>query len=277
MKQRRIFLLSLIILSLSSFNIFAQVGEIEKPELSKAEADQIIQKVISNEGNFRDALTGYVFDRNVVIQTIGLGGLITGTYHRDSFMSIKDSGKRLERIKRFPISTLKITVTPEDIENLGGVNPFAINPENASVYSFTYVGKQKIDEIYTHVFDVRPNVNPKKTDKIFFLGKIWVDARDLMIVRSKGKGYPEPKKQKFPIVETWRANVDGKYWFPAYSFSDDELVFDSGEVIKLRIRVRYENYSVGRTEVIILDDDGSPDESVIIVPKEKQQKTPPLR
>jgi hypothetical protein len=35
-------------------------------------------------------------------------------------------------------------------------------------------------------------------------------------------------------METWRESVDGKYWFPAFSSADDELVFDSGNSVKLR-------------------------------------------
>ena len=91
-----------------------------------------------------------------------------------------------------------------------------------------------------------------------FTGRIWVDKDDLMIVKSKGKAVPETKENKFPIVETTRAQIDGKYWFPVDARSDDELVFDNGNVVKIRMRVRYTNYAVGRTEVRILDDDEPP-------------------
>lgn len=81
-----------------------------------------------------------------------------------------------------------------------------------------------------------------------------------MIVKSKGKALPEGKdmngiEQRFPVVETWRDSIDGKYWFPVLSTSDDELVFSSGDVVKLRFRVKYKNYRVGKTEVKILDDE----------------------
>ena len=117
-----------------------------------------------------------------------------------------------------------------------------------------------------HVFDVRPKKIPnwKKSKKRLFIGRIWVDDQDFMIVKSKGKGVPEGK-QRFPVVETWRTNVDGKYWFPAYSSTDDELVFPNGHVVKMRMRVRYENYKQGRSEVIILDDEEE-------VPEEDQLK-----
>ena len=273
MKKLRNFALGLIVLSLSTVGVLAQEGEIVRNNLNSLEVEQIVEKFTKNEDDFRFALTNYVFNRSATIQTIGLGGLITGTYRRDSFMALKKSGERFERITYFPMSTLtELQITPEDLEDLGGVNPFAINPRDKNLYTFNYIGKQKIDEINTHVFDVRPKNMDKKSKKRFFVGRIWVDDRDLMIVKSKGKGYPEIDKQRFPIVETWRTNVDGKYWFPAYSSSDDDLVFESGQVVKIRMRVRYENYKQGTSEVIILDDD-NPDE--IIEEDTKQTETPP--
>mgnify|MGYP000527664894 CR=1 FL=1 len=81
-----------------------------------------------------------------------------------------------------------------------------------------------------------------------------------MIVKSKGKAVPEGKdmnglEQVFPVVETWRDSIDGKYWFPVLSTSDDELVFSSGDVVKIKLRVKYFNYRVGRSDVKILDDE----------------------
>jgi hypothetical protein len=74
-----------------------------------------------------------------------------------------------------------------------------------------------------------------------------------MIVKSKGKAVPETKNDKYPTVETWRENIDGKYWFPSFASADDELVFGSGQVVKLRMRVKYADYKMGRTDVIVGD------------------------
>ncbi|MCV4640155.1 hypothetical protein OFB62_33150, partial [Escherichia coli] len=78
------------------------------------------------------------------------------------------------------------------------------------------------DELDLFVFDVTPKVipDPKKSTQRLFIGRIWVDDKDLMIVKSKGKAVPETKNNKFPVVETWRENVDGKYWFPSFATSD---------------------------------------------------------
>lgn len=258
MKTAKIFLFGLLIFCFSAFGASAQNSKIVKKDLSQAEIDRIIKKFTENEADFRYALTNYVFNRSAIVHTVGLGGQITGTYRRDSFMSLLEDGRRFEKIEFFPVPTLReISVTPEDLEDLGGVNPFALEPSVVNLYNFTYLGKEKIDELNLYVFDVAPKVmpDPKKTKQRLFVGRIWVDDQDLMIVKSKGKAVPETKQNKYPVVETWRENIDGKYWFPAYSASDDELVFDSGQVVKLKMRVKYTDYKQGRSEVKILDDD----------------------
>jgi hypothetical protein len=258
MKTAKIYLFGLLILCISAFGVLAQNSNIVKKDLSQAEIDRIVKKFTENEGNFRYALTNYVFNRSATVQTVGLGGQITGTYRRDSFMSLLGDGRRFEKILFFPVPTLtEITVTPEDLEDLGGVNPFALEPSAVSLYNFTYLGKEKIDELNLYVFDVAPKVmpDPKKTKLRLFVGRIWVDDQDLMLVKSKGKAVPETKQSKYPVVETWRENIEGKYWFPSYTSADDELVFDSGQVVKLKMRVKYTDYRQGKSEVKILDDE----------------------
>lgn len=257
----------LIILCLGLTNVFAQnnVGTktsvITNANLSQAEINRIIGNVTTKEKEFREALTNYVFNRKATIQTVGLGGQITGEFRRDSFMTFNTDGARFEKILFAPIDTLMdLKITPEDLEDLGGVNAFALESSVLNLYNFSYIGKEKIDELDLYVFDVSPKAipDPKKTKQRLFVGRIWIDDRDLQIVKSKGKAVPETKQNKFPIVETWRENVDGKYWFPAYAAatgSDGELVFDSGQVIRMKLQIRYENYKQGKSEVKILDDD----------------------
>jgi hypothetical protein len=191
-----------------------------------------------------------------------MGGQISGTYRRDSFMTFTQDGKRFERIVFAPVPTLtEISVTPEDLEDLGGVNPFALEPRYISLYNFTFLGTEKIDDLELYVFEVEPKVMPDpKSGQRVFVGRVWIDQRDMMIVKSKGKGAPETKKNKFPTIETWRENVDGKHWFPAFSTSDDELVFDNGFVVKMRVRVKYANYRVGRSEVRVIGEEDVPAE-----------------
>jgi hypothetical protein len=237
---------------------FGQASTFTRADLTQPEIDRIVSKFTRNEKLFRSALNVYAFNRNATIQTVGMGGQITGTYHRESFMTFDSAGNRIEKILLFPVSTLtEITVSQADIENLGGLDPFAIEPSNIDKYKFTYLGKEKIDELNLFVFDVAPKVIPKaeKNGLRLFSGRIWVDDQDLLIVKSKGKAVPEWKDERFPTIETWRENIDGKYWFPTFSSSDDELVFRNGQVVKIKVRVKYTNYSVGRTDIKIIDEE----------------------
>ncbi len=264
MKKLQFITLFSIILLFSAFDaVVGQTSKIVKTELNQIEIDKIIKKFTQNEFIFRQALGVYAFNREAKVQTIGLGGQVTGTYIRNSFLAFNEDGTRFEKILYSPIPTLQgLQITPEDIDNLGGIDPFAIEPKYVSQYNFNFVGKENIDGLDLYVFDVAPKVlpNPKKTNQKFFSGRVWVDDRDLMIVKTKGKAVPEGKDmngmdQRFPIVETTRQPIDNKYYFPVDSRSDDELVFSSGDVVKIRFRVQYSNYRVGRTDVKILDDE----------------------
>jgi len=98
------------------------------------------------------------------------------------------------------------------------------------------------------VFDVAPKITPdaKNTKERFFIGRIWVDDRDLQIVKSKGKAIPETKNNKFPSFETYREQIDGKYWFPTYAYADDDLIFENGSDLRIRMQVKYTDFKVGR-------------------------------
>lgn len=247
-----------IVLGLSIISAFGQESSITKTDLKPAEIDNIIKKFTQNESLFRQALNVYAFNRNAKIHTIGMGGQISGTYQRDSFLTFNAAGERFEKILFAPISTLtEITFTAADLDNLSGIDPFAIEPAVADKYKFIYLGKEKIDELNLHVFEVSPKIMPDPKKGRLFSGRIWVDDRDLLIVKTKGKAVPEGK-ERFPVVETYRENIDGKYWFPSYSSSDDELVFDNGYAVKVRFRVTYKDYRVGRTDVRIVSEEDVP-------------------
>ncbi len=257
--MRTSLVISVFVLCLSLIG-FGQASGIVKKDLSPAETDRIIKTFTKNEDLFRRALTVYVFDRSATVQTIGMGGQVTGSYRRDSYMTFNDAGERFEKIVFFPVSTLtEIGVTVADIDNLGGIDPFAIEPKVVDQYAFTYLGLEHIDELDLYVFDVTPKVMPeaKKGIAKFFQGRVWVEKDDLMIVQSRGKAVPEGK-ERFPIVTTIRGSVDNKYYFPVYSYSngsDGTLVFPNGQVAKTATKVTYKNYRVGRSEVRILDDE----------------------
>ena len=105
----------------------------------------------------------------------------------------------------------ELVITQADLENLGGLDPFAIEPAHIDKYKFTYLGKEKIDELDLYVFDVAPKIMPKaeKGGLQLFAGRIWVDDRDFLIVKSKGKAVPEWKDERFATVETGERTSTG--------------------------------------------------------------------
>jgi len=236
--------------------VFGQASPLSSGALSPADADRILKAFTAKESEFRLALNQYSFKRDAVLQSIGMGGQVTGEYHRVSYFTFDDQGNRYEKISFFPMPSFG-AVTQEDLDDLGGVEPFALEPSKISKYDFKYVGKEKIDELSLYVFDVTPKVipDPKKTKERLFVGRVWVDDQDLQIVKTKGKGVPETKINKFPVVETYREQFGGRYWFPTYSYADEELLYDSGDTLHVRMKVRYSDFAPARADVKIIEID----------------------
>src|SRR6185369_15143003 len=115
------------------------------------EIAKVVHAFTAKENEFRQALNNYSFKRDALLQKIGMGGQVEGEYHKISLLTFDDSGNRYEKISFFPMPSLP-EVTNEDIEDLGGVEPFALEPSNINKYDIRYVGKEKIDELNLFVF-----------------------------------------------------------------------------------------------------------------------------
>ena len=70
--------------------------------LSQAQIDEIIRKFTAKETEFRQALNSYAFKRDALVQILGMGGQVTGEYHRVSDFTFDDKGNRFEKINFFP-------------------------------------------------------------------------------------------------------------------------------------------------------------------------------
>jgi hypothetical protein len=268
-RTRNLLIAALFVFSFPANFVSAQ-GSGNGSDLPPAEVDRIIKAFTAKEGEFRRALNEYSFRRDALLQSLGMGGQVTGEYHRVSTFTFDDAGARYEKINYFPMPSFA-SVTQEDIDDLGGVSPFALEPSKVDRYNFKYVGKEKIDELSLYVFDVSPKVmpDPKKTKERLFMGRIWVDDQDFQIVKTKGKGVPESKQNKFPTVETYREQI-GRFWFPTYSYADEELLFDDGNVLHVRMKVRYSDFELARAKVKIIEVD-DPEA------QKKKETTPPKK
>ncbi|HYN26437.1 MAG TPA: hypothetical protein VES69_15555 [Pyrinomonadaceae bacterium] len=253
-----IVILVLVTCLMAGPTVFAQNAAASSDTLSQPEIDRIIRAFTAKETEFRKALNLYSFKRDAMIQTLGMGGQVTGEYHRISSFTFDDQGNRYEKISFFPMPSFG-GVTQEDLEDLGGIQPFALEPSKIDKYNIKFVGKEKIDELNLYVFEVTPKLipDPKKIKERLFIGRVWVDDQELQIVKTKGKGTPETKINKFPTVETYREQIGGRYWFPTYTYADEELIFDSGEALHIRMKVRYTDFAPARADVKVIEVDGA--------------------
>src|SRR5690348_10261150 len=248
---------AVVLLVLTALNSSAQVQPQPASTTGPAntiDSARIIHAFTTKEAEFRRALNSYSFKRDALIQSIGMGGQVIGEYHRVSSFTFDDQGNRYEKISFFPMPTMP-EVTQEDVEDLGGIEPFALEPSKIPEYNIRYVGKEKIDELNLYIFDVTPKVipNPKKSKERLFTGRVWVDDQDLQIVKTKGKGVPETKQNKFPTVETYREHIDGRFWFPTYSYADEELNYENGSTLHVRMKVRYMDFAPSRATLKVTE------------------------
>ena len=173
------------------------------------------------------------------------GDTVDGTYQQVFDVTFDDKGRRVKNVVFAPQTTLqRIMMTEEDIDDIENRLPFVLTSDELGEYDILYVGKQKMDELSTYVFDIAPKQIVGK--KRYFQGRIWVDDHDFQIVETYGKTVPDIRKKRgqenlFPKFTTWREQIDGQYWFPTYTRAEDTLKFSIGDV-KIREIVKYTNY-----------------------------------
>ena len=207
---------------------------------SPSEINDIIQKFAANEAAFAKAREVYTYRQSARIQEMDPGG---GKWEQVSDIIFSPEGKRTERVVRAPVTTLRnITMTPEDLKDMSDVQPFVLTTSELPKYFIQYLGRQTVDEIGCYVFSVKPRKLEGK--ERYFVGQVWVDDRDLQIVKSYGRAWGlanSQGKNASPKFETFREQIDGKYWFPTYTLVDDTLHFKTGDV-HVRQVVKYTNY-----------------------------------
>ena len=208
--------------------------------------DEIIQKFAAKESEFQEARNDYTYRQTVKLEELDASGNPTGgKWTEVTDIIFTPEGKRMEKVVYAPVVSLQhIQLTGEDERDLRDVQPFVLTTKDVGEYNVNYLGPEKIDDIGTYSFSVKPKkIVPGKR---YFEGTIWVDDRDLQIVKTYGKGVGELKRgsskgQQFPRFETYREQIDGKYWFPTYTHADDTLHF-ANEDVRIRMTVRYQDY-----------------------------------
>jgi hypothetical protein len=229
------------------------------PDPSPAEVESIIEKFSQKESEFAQARENYTYRQTARILELDLGGRTVGRWEMVWDVIFSADGRKTERVVKSPVPTLRnLVLTPEDEKDMRDVQPFVLTSKEVGNYWVRYLGRETLDEIGCYVFAVKPK--KMEQGQRYFTGMIWVDDRDLQIVKSYGRARGLLKKnseQQFPKFETYREQIDGKYWFPTYTAANDTLYFGSGPQ-PIRQTIKYDDYKQFKSDVKITFGDEVP-------------------
>jgi len=223
-------------------------------------AQQIIDEFTAKESVFRRAMSNYLYERSVKVETLDDDNKVDGQYFQVTDISFDPNGKRFEHVVLAPASSLeRIMMSPADFQDIEQRLPFVLTKEDVGQYDLNYLGKQKVDELDTYVFDVKPKVIEK--NKRYFQGRIWVEQHDLQIVVTNGKNVPDDTRKGHedlsPPFTTYREQIDGKYWFPVYTRGEGILHFSAGsgylsQNVHIRETLKYTDYKQYHANVRVI-------------------------
>ncbi|HEV8427093.1 MAG TPA: hypothetical protein VGQ41_04225 [Pyrinomonadaceae bacterium] len=251
------FLMMTVIKIAHTQEIARTILDAEPPPMTLRTPSTIVASFLKTETQLRQSLSQHTFKRDVVLQTIGPAGNVTGEYIRTSQFLFDDRGNRIERVTYHPPSTIReMRITKEDIQDLAGAQLLGIDIAETSKYQLTHEGMELLNAKRVYRLRVEPVVkpNPYRMSERFFCGSIWIDAVTFQIVKVRGIVEPQGK-QRFATFETWREQVTSTFNFPTRTEADDVLHFPNRDV-NYRIRVRYYDYKLFASKVRITEVDG---------------------
>jgi hypothetical protein len=223
-----------------------------------SQIDQIIAKFAAKEAAFAKARSNYTYRQTAKVETLEDGGGVTGKWEEVTDIIFSPEGARIEKVTYAPPSTLTaISLDPGDIQDLRDVQPFVLTTDEVPKYFIRYLGREQLDEISTYAFAVKPK--KMESGQRYFEGIVWVDDRDLQIVKSygRGEGAKQNADHQYPKFETYREQVDGKYWFPTYTIANSTLHFRDNDQ-RIKMTVKYEDYRQFKSDVQIKYDVDDP-------------------
>ncbi len=221
---------------------------------------QILEKMGQQESAFSAARNDYTFRQDVKFNTISDDtNRPDGEYHQITDISFDKDGRRVEHVVFAPQNTIeKVIMTENDFKDIEKKLPFVLTAPELPEYNLTYLGRQKVDDLDTYVFDCAPKTLVK--GKRYFQGKVWVDQQDNEIVLINGLTVPQDTRvgheDLSPPYTTYYQQIDDKYWFPTYTKAEGILHFAAqhgalSQDVHVRTVVRYTDYKRFKTSVTI--------------------------
>ncbi len=207
---------------------------------------EIVKHFSQKEDEYILSRTGYSYRKTIRIQEFGADGNPSGEFVLVTQPGRDVDGKLVEKVVERPRSTLQhLYLRSEDLEGLQRIPAFPLTSGQLAKYDLKYLGKEQVDEIDCYIFQAKPRMVERV--KAYFDGIVWVDAKYLEVVKTYGKWVTDQGDMHtmadlpFTLFETYRENVDGKYWFPNYSRSDGTLNL-KGLEIPVRLVIKWTDF-----------------------------------
>ncbi len=186
----------------------------------------------------------YMYRQSVTLQELDSRGAARGEYKETRDIIFSPEHERTEEMIGKPDYTLKsLQLTDEDFRDIREIQPLVLTEDRLWNYETKFRGEENMDDVDCWVLQVRPR--QILGNQRFFDGLVWVDKKGYNIVRMEGQAVPQllstTKENLFPRFTTIRKPVDGKHWFPIYTYADDSLPFRTGPQ-RVRLRISYSNY-----------------------------------
>jgi hypothetical protein len=212
-----------------------------------------VRRAAHLESETRKARDNYTYRQSVTVEELSERGAMAGVYHEVRDVIFSPAHERTEQMVGRPLVTLqRLKLTDEDFADIRNIQPFVLMEELLPIYETRYRGEEKIDDIDCYVLAVRPR--QILSGQRLFDGMLWVKKDDFAIIRSEGRAVPEVRTMKqenlFPRFTTVRRLIDGKHWFPVYTYADDTLPFRTGPQ-RIRLVIRYSEYKKFGSESVI--------------------------
>jgi hypothetical protein len=226
-------------------------GPLDPAQPTGITVDQVIQRMGARETAFEEARNQYEFRQTVKIDTISDDTeRPDGEYQEVADITFDKTGHRVEHVVFAPQNTLeRVILTENDMRDVAERIPFVLTQAQLPDYNLTYLGKQRVDELDTFVFDCAPRVLVK--GHRYFQGKVWVDQQDNEIVLVNGLNVPQDTRRGHedlsPPFTTYYEQIDGNYWFPVYTKAEGVLHFAAqngalSQDVHMRATVRFTDY-----------------------------------
>ncbi len=195
----------------------------------------IIERFTANEEVMKKVYETYDFTQSIRMDELTDPG---GKFSVTGEVYTRPDGQRYLRVTKQPESTLKLMhFSLEDVRVIASMPEFPLTPDKVANYDFKYAGQEKLDQLNTYIFQVKPKLLSRK--ERYFQGVVWIDDQDFAIVKSYGKFVSEIEGNgtalPFTMFETYRENFQGKYWLPTYTRSDDYFKNDQNDELPLRL------------------------------------------